>query len=67
MSENKKLTIENDFSIRDTVFLKHDIDQKPRMITAIIIQEHGIMYEVISGMEVSNHYGWELQTEKTIY
>ena len=62
-----KLTIENDFNIKDVVFLKHDIEQHPRMITAIIIQENGIMYECISGMEVSNHYSWELQTQKNIY
>lgn len=65
--ESKYQGLDSDFSIKDTVFLKHDVEQKPRMITAIVIQENGILYELISGSEVSNHYGWELQTEKSIY
>ena len=61
---SQKPIIENYFSIRDMVYLKHDIEQKPRMITAIVMQENGIMYELISGCEVSNHFGFEIQTEK---
>lgn len=58
------MQIDNDFQIKDTVYLKHDVDQKPRMITAIIIQETAILYEMISGIEVSSHYGWELNNDK---
>lgn len=60
------IKIENDFNIRDVVYLKHDIDQKKRFITAIVIQESGVLYECISGIEISNHYGWELSTEKDV-
>ncbi|RKS00426.1 hypothetical protein [Flavobacterium sp. 102] len=67
MSEKAKMTIENDHNIKDTVYLVHDVEQKPRMITAIIIQEHHIMYEVISGNEVSNHFGFELSNDKTLH
>lgn len=31
---------------------------------AIIIQENGILYELICANEVSNHYGWELTKDK---
>jgi hypothetical protein len=65
--ESKHTGINTEFNIRDTVFLKHDFEQRPRMVTAIVIQEKDILYELISGQDVSNHYGWELQTEKSIY
>lgn len=55
-----------EFTHKDIVFLAHDIEQKPRMVTAVIIAEKCIMYEVISGVEVSQHYAWELTKEKNI-
>lgn len=61
------MIIDNDFKIEDIVFLKHDVDQKPRMINAIVIQKYSILYEVISGTEVSNHYSYELSYDKKIY
>lgn len=61
------MEINNNFNIEDVVYLKHDVEQMPRMITAIIIDKYCIMYEVISGTEVSQHYGYELSKEKTIF
>ena len=61
------MKIENDFSIEDIVYLKHDVEQKPRMIYAITITKTEIMYELISGTEISTHYGFELSNEKIIY
>lgn len=67
MSNSQKLTIENDFDIEDIVFLKHDAEQLPRMVNAIIINKHHIQYEVISGVEVSIHNSYELSKDKMIY
>jgi hypothetical protein len=61
------MKIENDFSIEDIVYLKHDIEQKPRMIHAIVITKYNVMYECISGTEVSTHYSFELSNQKRVY
>ena len=50
------MVIENEFEIQDIVYLRHDIEQHPRMVTAIIWDGHKIMYEVISGTQPSNNY-----------
>lgn len=67
MSDSNKLTIENDFNIEDIVFLKHDDEQKPRMVNAIIINKHHIQYEVISGIQVSIHNSYELSKDKIYF
>ena len=61
------MKIQNDFSIEDIVYLKHDVEQRPRMVYAITITKSEIMYELISGIEASTHYGFELSTDKIIY
>jgi len=62
------ITIDVEFQIEQIVFLVHDVEQRPRMIHSINIGKNNvIMYEVISGTEVSTHYEFELSEEKTIY
>jgi hypothetical protein len=61
------MDIKNSFEIGEILYLKHDIEQLPRMVTGIKINPYDITYEVISGIEVSNHYDFELSKEKTIY
>lgn len=61
------MDIKNSFEIGQIVYLKHDIEQLPRMITGIKINTYDITYEVISGIEVSNHYDIELSKEKIVY
>lgn len=61
-----KMNLNNDFNIEDIVYLKHDVDQKTRMVNAIIITKNDIMYELISGTEVSNHFGYEMSYSKKI-
>ncbi|TDO68749.1 hypothetical protein EV143_12011 [Flavobacterium chryseum] len=50
------ITIENNFSIEDIVYLKHDIEQLPRMIIEIRIKKYDILYEVQSGINISVHH-----------
>lgn len=61
------MEINNNFNIEDIVYLKHDVEQYPRMITTIIIDKYCVMYEVISGTDVSKHYSYELSKEKIIF
>lgn len=61
------MTINNEYSIEDIVYLRHDIEQSPRMVTGIIWDGHKIMYEVISGTTASQHYQFELSNIKTFY
>ena len=61
------MQINNEYNIEDILYLKHDVEQLPRMVTAIIWDGHKIMYEVISGAQPSQHYEFELSNVKTIY
>lgn len=61
------MTINNNFNIEDIVYLKHDVEQKPRMIINIIIDKYCVMYELISGTDYSKHYSFELSKDKIIY
>jgi hypothetical protein len=67
MNNANKLTVENDFNIEEIVYLKHDAEQLPRMVNAIIINKHHIQYELISGVQVSTHNSYELSKDKIIY
>ena len=61
------MEIDNDFTFDEILYLKHDIEQKPRMVLNIIIGKQGVMYEVICGTEVSIHFGSELTKAKTVF
>jgi hypothetical protein len=61
------ISLNNEYEIQQIVYLKHDIEQHPRMISGIIWDGHKIMYELISGTEASQHYEYELSNVKTIY
>lgn len=61
------MNIPNQYNIEDILYLKHDMEQLPRMVTAIIWDGHKVMYEVISGTVLSQHYEFELSNVKTIY
>ena len=60
------MDIANDYEIGEIVYLKHDVDQKPRMITEIRIRKDGIAYELTSGSDYSVHQGFEMQKEKVL-
>ena len=61
------MVISNDFSIGNIVYFRHDIDQLPRMIVGISISKDNILYELISGVVVSNHYDFEISLEKVVF
>ncbi len=61
------MSIENDFGIGEMVYLKHDIEQLPRMIIEIRIRMYDIVYEVQSGLDLSSHHDFELSKEKIVF
>ncbi|MBA4155070.1 MAG: hypothetical protein C0512_12085 [Flavobacterium sp.] len=58
------MDIENNFEIGQIVYLKHDVEQKPRMITEIRIRKYNIVYEVSCGTDYSVNKDFELSKEK---
>lgn len=61
------MDIANDFEIGELVYLKHDVDQKPRMVTEIRLRKDGIAYELTSGSDYSVHQGFEMQKDKVLH
>lgn len=60
------MRIENNFQIKQTVYLKTDADQLPRIITGIIVRPNDLVYELTCGTVVSNHFDFEITTEQDI-
>lgn len=58
--------MDRNFDIGDFVYLRHDIEQRPRMVIEIRIRKYDIIYEVQSGTEISSHHDFEMSKEKTI-
>lgn len=52
------------YDLGQVVYLKTDVEQKPRIVTGITIRETGIVYELSSGTDAYNHYGFELSSTK---
>lgn len=60
------MEIKTQFNIGDIVYLKHDFEQKPRMIISLKINPYDQNYELACGIDVSYHYDIELSKEKDI-
>jgi hypothetical protein len=61
------MNINNNFEIEQIVFLKHDVEQKPRMVIAYIVDKESIIYRLCCGTEISDHFGFEISLERTLY
>lgn len=60
-----KLIVE--FEWEEIVYLKTDIEQKPRMITGYKIRPHSLMYVLTSGVnEDTQHFECEISRERNI-
>lgn len=61
------IVVDNKYNFGDIVFLKTDIEQMPRIITAIIFcPASDILYEVTCGTVVSRHYDFEITVSKEV-
>jgi hypothetical protein len=60
------MVIENKFKMWDSVYLITDVDQKKRLVTAILIRGAGLMYELSCGSSTSWHHQNEISIEQDI-
>lgn len=57
--------LDNKYEIGDTVYLKTDTEQIPRLIYCFVVYRNETLYKVACGTETSEHYDFELSTEKS--
>lgn len=56
-----------EFGIQQTVYLKTDKEQKPRLVTGIQLRPfHSITYGITEGISETWHYGFEISDERDI-
>lgn len=58
--------LDNQWEIGDTVYLKTDPEQIPRLIYCFIVYRTETLYKVACGVMTSEHYDFELTTEKSV-
>lgn len=52
------------FKIGETAYLRTDIEQRERFVTAISIRQNSIMYELSYNTESRYHYDFEISKKK---
>lgn len=55
-----------EFEIGETVYLKTDTEQHPRIITGINITENGVIFRIMFVTTESWHYGFEMSKDRDI-
>lgn len=61
------IVIENKYEIGETVYLITDSEQNPRIIIAFTVYKAGeILYKLVSGTIMSDHYDFELTQQKNV-
>jgi len=64
-TDEASMVIKNEYDLGQTVYLKTDTEQLPRIVYGIEIRIGGsLTYNVSCGTEISEHYGIELAKEK---
>lgn len=62
---SKKMTINNEFKIGETVYLKTDAEQNARIVTGILVRnEKAIVYYLNCGTDESCHFDFEISKER---
>ena len=61
------MVVENEFSFGETVYLKTDKEQSPRIVTCIMCYKAGeLIYKLSCGTSSSEHYGYEVSKEVNV-
>ena len=58
--------LDSDHKIEDVVYLKTDIEQKERIVSAVLVRKTHLVYYLVCGTEESSHYGFEISSNKDI-
>lgn len=61
------MVINNKFNIGDTVFLKTDPDQLPRLVISIEATANEISYQLMCGATNSYHFAFEISPQKSYH
>lgn len=60
------INIDNKFDIGQTVYLKTDQEQLPRMVISIAVNKYDLLYELIVNTSTSRHYDFEISEEANV-
>jgi hypothetical protein len=60
------MVIDCEYQVKETVYLTTDTEQRPRLVTAILVRESHIMYYLSCGTEETSHYYFEISKEVNI-
>lgn len=60
------MVIDCEYQVKETVYLTTDTEQRPRLVTAILVRESHIMYYLSCGTEETSHYHFEISKEVNI-
>ena len=60
------MIIDNEFDIKQVVYLKTDIEQKPRIVTGLLVSETSIVYELSCAEDSCNSFHFEISDVKDI-
>lgn len=60
------MILENKFNIAETVYLKTDQEQKPRLVTGLTVRQSEISYALSCGESETHHYDFEITIEKDV-
>ena len=58
------MTINNKFELKQTVYLKTDTEQSPRIVTAMTIRDTSIIYELSCGTVTTWHIAYEISEDR---
>jgi hypothetical protein len=60
------MMIECTYDLGDILYLITDPDQRERMVSAVIVRERGVCYELSCGSQSSWHSGMECSAQKDV-
>lgn len=58
------MVIDNKYDLGDLVYIKTDVDQRARLVTGITLRPFGMVYELSLSENTSNHFDFEMSSEK---
>lgn len=60
------MVIDNKYEIGQVVYLKTDVEQLQRIVSAITQRQGTIVYELCCGKDMSGHYDFEITEDENV-